>query len=171
MMKILQFKLGGEYDYNVTFETGLEKQRVQTNDRPTGDLLSAVSAVVIAAIRFFRFEDITAQFRSISFSYPEKGDDEFVLEFTVRTNDNTDVKHFLKTEKLRLATDDVVSSDVSIQIRIDENNSLVEKVSALREEIILYVQGQREQIELLFENTNKRNDPSLFEQAPMQGRR
>jgi hypothetical protein len=36
MMKILQFKLGGEYDYNVTFETGFEKRKIQTNEAPKG---------------------------------------------------------------------------------------------------------------------------------------
>jgi hypothetical protein len=82
MMKILQFKLGGEYDYNVTFETGFEKQRIQTNENPKGELLSAVSNVVAAAVKYFCFEEITAAFRQITFSYPDNGPQTFVLELT-----------------------------------------------------------------------------------------
>lgn len=152
MMNILQFKVGGEYEYNVTFETVVEKQKIQTNDRPTGKLLSAVSAVVISAIKYFQFENITAQFRSVTFSYPDNGPDTFVLEFTIKTTENVYVRHILKTEKLSLMEEDTESSDVSFQIRIEQNNSLIEKVLQLREEIVLYVQGEREQTDLPFED-------------------
>jgi hypothetical protein len=30
-MQILQFKIGGEYEYNVAWDTGSEKQKIQTN--------------------------------------------------------------------------------------------------------------------------------------------
>ncbi|MDR1901174.1 MAG: hypothetical protein LBQ88_02675 [Treponema sp.] len=167
MMTILQFKVGGEYDYNVTFETGLEKQRIQTNDRPTGNLLSAISSVVVAAIKFFRFESITAQFRQITFSYPENGPDSFVLEFTIKTKDNIYVKHILKTDKLPLTVEDVVSSDTNFQMRVDQNNSLVEKIITLRDEITAYVSGSRAQAELPFEGAeedgNTEDDASLFD--------
>jgi len=157
-MTILQFKVGGEYEYNVTFETGSEKQRIQTNDTPTGDLLSAISGVVVSAIRFFRFENITAQFRSITFSYPENGPDGFVLEFTIKTKENIYVKHFLKTDKLPLAAEDTTSTDDSYQARINQNNSLIEKILKLREEVVLYAQGARAQNELPFEDGSESRD-------------
>jgi hypothetical protein len=152
MMDILQFKVGGKYDYNVTFETGLEKQQIQTNDRPTGNLVKAISDVVIVAIKFFRFENITAQFRSVTFSYPENGPDGFVLEFIIKTKENIYVKHILKTERLSLVEEDTSSTDASFQIRAEQNNSLIGKVLTLRDEISAYAQGARAQVELPFED-------------------
>jgi len=165
MMTILQFKVGGEYEYNVTFETGSEKQKIQTNDRPTGDLLSAISSVVNASLRYFRFEGISAQFRSVTFSYPENSADNFYLEFFIKTKENIFVKHILKTDKILLATEDESSNDTDYNIRITQNNTLVEKILKLREEIVLYAQGAREQGELPFEDGEDRNtgDASLFD--------
>jgi len=167
MMTILQFKVGGEYDYNVTFETAEEKQKIQTNDRPTGNLLSAVSGVVVSAIKFFRFEGITAQFRQITFSYPENGPDGFVLELTIKTKENVYVKHTLKTERLILGMDDGSSSDTGTQMRIEQNNTLIEKIIALREEVIKYVQGERMQSELPFEDSEsgESSASSLFDDS------
>jgi hypothetical protein len=162
MMNILQFRVGGEYDYNVTFETGLEKQKIQTNDRPTGNLMSAISNVVVTALRFFRFENITAQFRQITFGYPEKGPETFVLEFAVKTKENVNIKHILKTEKLLLSIEDTASTNADYQTRIEQNNSLVEKVMILREEIVAYSQGAREQKEIPFEEDID-DEQSLFD--------
>ena len=165
MITILQFKVGGEYTYNVTFETGLDKQKIQTDDRPTGNLMSAISNVVIAAIKFFQFEGITAQFRQITFNYPESGPSGFVLELTIKTKENVYVKHILKTERLPLITDDVASNDENYQSRVDQNNTLVEKIISLREEIVLYAQGAREQSELPFEDGGEKSgsDNNLFD--------
>jgi len=164
MMTILQFKVGGEYNYNVTFETGSEKQRIQTDDRPTGNLLSAISNVVVAALKYFRFEGITAQFRQITFSYPETGPSGFVLELTIKTKENVYIKHILKTERLPLLVDDVASNDENYQSRVDQNNTLVQKITTLREEIVLYAQGERAQSELPFVDGDKvsGDDSSLF---------
>jgi len=165
MITILQFKVGGEYDYNVTFETGQEKQKIQTNDRPTGNLLSAVSGVVVAAIKYFRFENITAQFRQVTFSYPENGPVGFVLELTVKTKENIYVQHIIKTMRLSLKMDDSSSSDEIFQMHIKQNNTLIEKIIMLREEVIHYVQGERMQSELPFEDvdSNEGEDSSLFD--------
>jgi hypothetical protein len=166
MMNILQFKVGGKYDYNVTFETGLEKQQIQTNDRPTGYFVNAISGVVIAAIKIFRFENITAQFRSVTFSYPESGPDGFVLEFAVKTKENIYIKHVLKTDRLLLVGEDTSSTDAGFQIRVEQNNLLVGKVLALRDEIAAYAQGARAQAELPFEdgeNARTDDEASLFD--------
>jgi hypothetical protein len=166
MISILQFKVGGEYDYNITFDTGTEKRKIQTNDKPTGNLLSAVSSVVVTAIKYFRFESITAQFRQIIFSYPEHGPACFVLELTIKTKDNVFVKHILKTDKLPLAVEDIESSDINYQVRIEQNNMLIKNINALVEEIKLYATGAREQGEFPFEDAEKQNagdDSALFE--------
>ena len=164
-MQILQFKVGGEYEYNVAFETGSDKQKIQTNDSPTGDLLSAISGVVNAALKYFRFENISAQFRSVTFSYPETSGDNFYLEFYIKTKENVFVKHLLKTDKILLSTDDATSTDVDYQLRVDQNNSLVQKIIKLREEIVLYAQGARAQSELPFEDGGEKsgNDNNLFD--------
>jgi len=163
-MNILQFKVGGEYEYNVAFETGSEKQKIQTNDSPKEDLLSAISNVVNASIKYFRFEGISAQFRSVTFSYPETSADNFYLEFFIKTKENIFVKHLLKTDKILLTTEDETSSDSDYNLRITQNNSLVEKILKLRDEIVLYAQGSREQRELPFEDgSEKSGDNDLFD--------
>jgi len=164
MMNILQFKVGGEYEYNVLFETGLEKQKIQTNDKPTGDLMSAISNVVNSALKYFRFESIAAQFRSVTFSYPENSGENFTLEFYIKTKENPFVKHLLKTDKILLAVDDASSTDDKYQLRVNQNNALVENIEKLREEIVLYAQGARAQSELPFEDGQERhNEESLFD--------
>jgi hypothetical protein len=165
-MQILQFRAGGEYDYNVTYETSVEKQKIQTNDIPTGELLLAISSVVVAAIRSFKLENVTAQFRQITFSYPENSHDGFVLELTMRTKENPYVKHFLKTERLLLYTDDATSTNEAFQARIEHSNSLIEKILTLRDEIALYANGARAQKELPFEDASESSEDdegSLFD--------
>jgi hypothetical protein len=163
MMKILQFKLGGEYDYNVTFETGFEKQKIQTNENPKGELLSAVSNVVVAAVKFFRFEDITATFRQISFGYPENGNQTFVIELTIKTKENSYIQHILKSEKLDILTNETRLSNKEAQQRIDENNDLINKILTPREEIAAYAQGARMQQDFHFDGKDaSENEPDLF---------
>jgi hypothetical protein len=167
MMKILQFKLGGEYDYNVTFETGFEKRKIQTNENPKNDLLSSVSNVVVAAVQFFRFEDISAAFRQITFSYPENGPETFVLELTVKTKENIYVKHILKSEKLNLLKQDTESDNWDFQHRVNQNNDLVEKITTLREQIESYAIGARMQQDLPFdeEENSEEKEASLFDEG------
>jgi hypothetical protein len=137
---------------------GLKNKRFRQTDSPTGDLLSAVSAVVNASIKYFCFESISAQFRSVTFSYPENSPNCFTLELYIKTKENIYVKHLLKTDKINLTIDDGNSSDTSYQLRIDQNNALVEKIIKLREEIVLYAQGTRAQSELPFENGDEKSD-------------
>jgi hypothetical protein len=164
MIRILQFRLGGEYDYNVTFETGFEKRRIQTNENPKGELLSAASNVVITAVKFFRLENITAAFRQITFSYPKNGHQTFVIELTIKSRENIYIKHILKSEKLNLLNDDTVSTDTEIQKRISQNNDLVDGIIILREEIEKYTLGARMQEELPFDGDEETGEESsLFE--------
>jgi hypothetical protein len=164
MMKILQFKLGGEYDYNVTFETGSEKQKIQTNENPKNDLLSAVSNVVVAAVAFFRFEDISAIFRQIAFGYPENGPLTFVLELKVKTKENIYVEHILKSQKMMLLNENTESDNWEFQLRVNQNNDLVEKIFTLREQIESYALGARMQQELPFDGKeDSEEESSLFD--------
>ena len=161
-MKILQFKIGGEYEYHVTFETIAEKRKIQTNEEPKGDLLSVISKVVVAAVNFFRLNDITASFRQITFSYPEKAPDGFVIELNIKARENVYVTHTLKSERLLLSTNDTESSDEGFQERINQNNTLVEKIVALRDEIEAYALGARMQQDLPFEGDDEDKEDSLF---------
>ena len=162
-MTILQFQIGGKYDYSAAYETGTEEQKLQTNDKPTGNLLNAVSNAVNASIKFFRFENIAAKFRKVTFSYPETGPDNFCLEFIIKTKENVFVEHGLKTAKLALKTDDVASTDETYQKCVDQNNSLIEKILKLREKIEQYANGAREQTELPFEDGGLDDGGGLFD--------
>ena len=150
-MKILQFQVGGKYEFSITYETGKDELKLQTNDRPLGNLLTAVSNVVNASINFFRFENIAAKFRKVSFSYPDNSPQFFQLEFIIKTKENVYVEHGLKTAKLALRTEDTKSTDDSFNLRINQNNSLIEYIIKLREEIESYLKGDREQTDLPFE--------------------
>jgi uncharacterized protein YsxB (DUF464 family) len=155
-MNILQFRLGGEYRYNVTFETAFEKRKIQTNDEPTGSLPQAVSDAVIAAVSYFGFENINAVFRQISFSYPENDSEGFVLELDIKSKENPHVAHILKTEKMKLRLLEEKASRATVfdnHLRIEQHNSLVEKIEELRDEIAKYAQGKRNQKELPFEDS------------------
>jgi hypothetical protein len=164
MMNILQFKLGGEYDYNVTFETGFEKRKIQTNEAPKGDLNTAVSNVVVAAVNFFRFENISASFRQITFGYPENAPEGFVLELSVKTRENIYVKHIMKSERLDLRIDGTGTTSPDLSIRIDQQNALVEKILILRQEIEKYALGARMQQDLPFETEKSSGEESsLFD--------
>jgi hypothetical protein len=151
MMNILQFKLGGEYDYNVTFETDSEKRKIQTNEAPKGDLNTAVSNVVVSAVNFFRFENISASFRQITFSYPENGPGGFVIELFVKTRENIYVKHIMKSERLDLKADEAETTNRDLSIRINQQNTLVKNILILRAEIEDYATGARMQQDLPFE--------------------
>jgi hypothetical protein len=164
MMKILQFKLGGEYDYNVTFETGFEKRKIQTNDQPKGDLLTAASNVVITSVRFFKFENISAVFRQITFNYPDNGPQGFVIELTVKTKDVLDIKHTLKSERIELVPIEEAAPDSKILARIKERNDLIQKIITLREEIESYALGARMQEDLPFDaEESSEGEASLFD--------
>jgi hypothetical protein len=164
MMKILQFKLGGEYDYNVTFETEFEKRKIQTNEAPKGDLNTAVSNVVISAVNFFRFENISASFRQITFSYPDNGPEGFVIELFVKTRENVYVKHIMKSERLDIREDETETTNRDLSIRISQNNTLVERILSLRAEIESYALGARMQQDLPFDaEEGSGEESSLFD--------
>jgi hypothetical protein len=157
-MKILQFKYGGEYHFNVTYETITDKHKLQTNDEPTGGLFSAIADATTAAVQFYRLFHVISSFKQITFSYPGDGIDYFVFELEIKTKDNYSVAHSLKTEKLPLITDDDIKNDL-----IEQKNNLTEKIIKLREEIEAYVSGARAQQEFDFDEQEKNGD-ELFEE-------
>ena len=158
-MRILQFKLGGEYEYNVTFETLSEKRKIQTNDEPENNLMSAVASTVTAAVKYFRFENIRAIFRQITFNYPDNNPQGFVIEFLARVNGNIEIEHIVKSERLLLLEEELLSLEsLEQQNRVNEKNALVIK---LRGEIEAYALGARTQQELPFANGEGKE--SLFE--------
>jgi hypothetical protein len=162
-MRILNFKEGGEYNYNVTFETETEKKKISTNEAPKNDLAGAVAGVVVAALKYFRFDNITASFRQIGFSYPSSGPEGFVIELTIKTKENIYLTHSLKSEKLFLREDETASDNEDFQTRIDQSNALVGKVLTLRKEIEAYALGARMQEDLPFDDETDPENPELFE--------
>lgn len=163
MMKILQFKLGGEYDYNVTFETFDAKRKIQTNELPKGALLAAIANVVTAEVEYFRLEGISASFRQITFSYPENSCTGFVIELKVKTKENIYIEHILKSEKLNLASFGTETDSMDDSLRCMQNNSLVEKIITLREEIEAYALGARVQGDLPFNGDGSDVEGNLFD--------
>jgi hypothetical protein len=168
-MNILQFRLGCEYGYNVTFETAFEKRKIQTNDEPTGSRPQAVSDAVIAAVSYFGVENITEVFRQISFGYPENDSGGFLLALDIKSKENPHVAHILKTEKMKLEPlEKNHNAAPDMALRIERKNCLVTKIPELRDEIAKYAQGERNQKELPFEHSGEPEDEEeavLFDEA------
>ena len=159
-MKILQFKLGGEYEYNILYETPDEKNKLQTNDKPLRMLNDSINDVTSSALIFFRLTGVSAVFKQITFSSAENGIHYFVLELIIKTKENVFVTHSIKSEKLSL--DSAESENLSLKPLIDQKNILIEKIIKLREEVEEYVSGARSQQELPLDGKEK-NETSLFE--------
>jgi len=152
-MTILQFKLGGEFEYNVSFETTIDKQKLQTNDKPTESLGLAVTNVVSAATKFYRIDGISAAFKQITYSYPLNDCEHFVLELIIKSKENIDVEHILKTLKLPLVSVEGYEGDSPLLI--EERNNLVEKIITLRGQIESYALGDRAQQTLSFDDSEE----------------
>jgi hypothetical protein len=161
-VRILQFKLGGEYQYNVAFATSFEKRKIQTNDEPENALMESAAIAVSAAVSFFCFENINARFRQISFSYPDGGPDSFVLEMDARPNGNPYIVHALKSEKISLAPPLSDMGEVLPEAAryIAGRNSLVNAVEMLRERIAEYAAGARSQKDLPFDEDEREDAAS-----------
>jgi hypothetical protein len=153
-MKILSFKFGGSYLYNVGFETISEKQKIETDEEPIGSLLTAMGNTVSAALDCFFTEKMTAKFRQITYYYPENGIDEFVLEMGLESSSYGYTVNVLKSDRIKMYQQETgVNTNFDFSKNILKGNKLVDCVENLREEIIKYIQGEREQKELPFDET------------------
>jgi hypothetical protein len=161
-MKILSYKQGGKYDYDVSFETAFEKKKIETNDRPKGELRAAAQSVALAAASYFRFEGMLCMLRQITFSYPEAGNETFTLELNARVNPIR-IDHVIKSEKIDITEYETKSPGLIIEI--EQKNTLVKTVVELREEIEKYVSGEREQQDIDFDGKSAKEDggAELFE--------
>jgi hypothetical protein len=146
-MKILRFKLGGKYEYNVSFETAFEKKKIETNDKPTGDLRAAAQNVTLAAVKYFRFQNMLCALRQITFSYPDGDNDTFTLELDARVSELS-IEHVIRSKKIDITEYETKSP--GLVIGIEQKNLLVKNVLNLRDEIEKYVLGMRDQQELRF---------------------
>jgi hypothetical protein len=156
IMKILQFKHGGEYQYNVAFETSFEKRKIQTNDEPENALMESAAIAVSAAVSFFCFENVNARFRQISFSYPDGESDSFVLEMDIKAEGNPYITHAVKSQKIKLVPVTVgAGSSSEFSRNIQRENSLIAAVDMLRDRIAEYAAGARSQKDLPFDEDER----------------
>lgn len=163
--KVLVFKLGGDWDYNVTFQQTFQKQKIQTDDRPLDTLTTAIQNVVTRALNYFKLYEVLATFDSISFGDSDDGEGKFSITLSIKPRENQYI--WIKSSV----------SNISREIVLDKNNfddapaflernELNEAVNVLEEEIKKYALGERLQKELPLESESE-NDFDLSNQMDL----
>ncbi len=164
LTKVLALKLGGDWDYNVTFEQTFQKQKLQTNDIPVDTFTRAIANVVSAALNYFQVFEVSAVLSSITFSHAEsESDSTFSVELNVKPQGNQFI--WLKVVCSKIQRKIVEDSEGNWVEGFQNRNKLNEAVDILEEEIKRYALGARSQKELPFEDAGKDDeipDPELF---------
>lgn len=163
--KVLVFKLGGDWDYNVTFQQTFQKQKIQTDDRPLDTLTTAIQNVVTRALNYFKLYEVLATFDSITFGDTDDGEGKFsiVLNIKPRENQYIWIKSSVNNISREIVLDKNNFDDVPAFL---ERNELNEAVNVLEEEIKKYALGERLQKELPLESDSE-NDFDLSNQMDL----
>jgi len=163
--KVLVFKLGGDWDYNVTFQQTFQKQKIQTDDRPLDTLTTAIQNVVTRALNYFKLYEVLATFDSITFGDTDDGEGKFsiVLNIKPRENQYIWIKSSVSNISREIVLDKNNFDDVPAFL---ERNELNEAVNVLEEEIKKYALGERLQKELPLESDSE-NDFDLSNQMDL----
>ena len=163
--KVLVFKLGGDWDYNVTFQQTFQKQKIQTDDRPLDTLTTAIQNVVTRALNYFKLYEVLATFDSITFGDTDDGEGKFsiVLSIKPRENQYIWIKSSVSNISREIVLDKNNFDDVPAFL---ERNELNEAVNVLEEEIKKYALGERLQKELPLESESE-NDFDLSNQMDL----
>jgi len=155
--RVLSLKLGGDWDYNVTFEQTFQKQKVQTNDAPMDSMTSAIARVVIKAMDYIKIPNINALLDSISFSQADDGD-YFTLNLNVKSRENAYV--YLKWSISKISREQKLTEDTLDDVPgFEERNWLNDAVDQLEEEIRKYALGERLQRELVIKDPEVKTNP------------
>lgn len=154
--KIISLKLGGDWDYNVTFQQTFQKQKIQTNDRPLDSMTAAIQQVVTKALDYFKLYEVLATFESITFGDTEDGDGKFSIVLSIKPRDNQYI--WIKAGVSSISRRQMLEEDTLEAVRgFIERNELNDAVDFLEEEIKKYALGQRLQQELPIEEPDDEN--------------
>lgn len=154
--KVTKLKIGGQWDWNVSFVQTFQEQTLKTNDQPRDSMTRAIANVVSLALQYVNIPGVTALLNSIAFSSTEKGEC-FTLTLDVKSRENQYVYLTWGLSKIdrRQIIDDETLEDVE---GFEGRNRLNDAVDVLEEEIRKYALGDRLQQQLKIEDTPETAD-------------
>jgi hypothetical protein len=149
--KVTKLKIGGTWDYNVSFVQTFQEQVLKTNDRPRDSMTRAIENVVSLALQYVDIPGVNALLNSIAFGSNDDGEN-FTLILDVQSRENQFVYltwGFSKIDR-EVKLNDQTLEDVE---GFEGRNRLNEAVDVLEEEIKKYALGNRLQQELKIQDT------------------
>lgn len=159
----MKLKIGGDWDWNVSFVQTFQEQTLKTNDQPKDSMVSAIANVVIRALEYLDISDVTATMREIAFGSNDDGEN-FALVLNMKSRNNPYVYLTCGLSKIdrKVMVNDETLEDIE---GFEGRNTLNDAVDVLEEEIRKYALGDRLQQQLKFENAKKednRNQLDIF---------
>lgn len=146
LTRVTKLKIGGDWDWNVSYIQTFQELTVHTNDSPRDSMTAAIADVVLKALAYIKIKDVLVLMDSISFADGEKGPT-FTLVLNARSSENPYCRMKWNIAK--------IDREVKLDPRTNEDakgfyerNRLNESVDILEEEIKQYALGNRLQKEL-----------------------
>ncbi len=149
--KVTKLKIGGDWEWNVSYIQTFQELTVHTNDQPRDSMTAAIANVVLKALAYIKIKDVLVLMDSIVFSDSEKGPT-FTLVLDAKSAENQYCRMKWNIAK--------IDRDIKLDPKTDEDakgfyerNRLNEAVDVLEEEIRKYALGDRLQKQLKIEDT------------------
>lgn len=154
--RVTKLKIGGDWDWNVSFVQTFQEQVLKTDDQPKDSMNSAIANVVIRALEYLDISDVTATLREITFGSNDDGEN-FALVLNMKSRNNPYVYLTCGLSKIdrKVMVNDETLEDIE---GFEGRNILNDAVDVLEEEIRKYALGDRLQQQLKFENARNEDD-------------
>jgi len=174
LTRVTKLKIGGDWDWNVSYIQTFQEMTVHTNDSPRDSMTAAIADVVLKALAYIKIRDVLVLMDSITFAESDKGPT-FTLILNARSSENPHCKMKWSIGK--------IDREVKLDPRTNEDakgfferNRLNDSVDILEEEIKQYALGNRLQKELKPEDESdgkkkkKEKNLDLFDTARKAGK-
>lgn len=146
LTRVTKLKIGGDWDWNVSYIQTFQEMTVHTDDSPRDSMTAAIADVVLKALAYIKIKDVLVLMDSITFAESDKGPS-FTLILNARSSENPYCRMKWSIAK--------IDREVKLDPRTNEDakgfyerNRLNESVDILEEEIKQYALGNRLQKEL-----------------------
>jgi hypothetical protein len=151
LTRVTKLKIGGDWDWNVSYIQTFQELTVHTNDSPRDSMSAAIADVVLKALAYIKIKDVLVLMDSITFSDGDKGPT-FNLVLDAKSAENQYCRMKWSIAK--------INRDQKLDPRTGEDakgfmdrNRLNDAVDVLEEEIRKYALGDRLQKELKVQDT------------------
>ena len=149
--KVTKLKIGGDWDWNVSYIQTFQELTVHTNDQPRDSMTAGIVNVVHKALAYIKIKDVLVLLDSIVFSDGDKGPT-FNLVLDVKSAENQYCR--MKWNVSKIDRDQKLNPQTLEDAKgFYERNRLNEAVDVLEEEIRKYALGDRLQKELAIKDT------------------